>query len=231
MHGLGFILVAVLIFYIVPTTFVTHIFPVQLPSQAVVAKSASSSLESTKTWTIGASSATPKMESAYASVGDKIYIIAGYGETGKRNKNSVEVYDSKSNTWAAAAPVPVNLNHAAGASYNGKIYVIGGYLDNKVPSNRLFIYDTSQNLWQEGKSMPTARAALTAQFVNGILYAVGGTTTGVLNINEAYDPVTNTWTEKAPMPTARQLLGDKTDVYTLRYRCHNGDLVVELREK
>ena len=27
------------------------------------------------------------------------------------------------------------------------------------------------------------------------------------------------------------LLGDKTDVYTLRYMCHNGDLVVELREK
>ena len=58
------------------------------------------------------------------------------------------------------APVPVNLNHAPAASYNGKIYVAGGYLDNKLPSNRLFIYDPSQNVWQEGKSMPTARAGL-----------------------------------------------------------------------
>ena len=45
-----------------------------------------------------------KMESAYTSLGDKIYIIRGYGETGKRNKNSVEVYDTKADTWSTAAP-------------------------------------------------------------------------------------------------------------------------------
>jgi N-acetylneuraminic acid mutarotase len=72
----------------------------------------------------------------------------------------------------------------------------GGYLDNKLPSNRLFIYDPSQNVWQEGKSMPTARAALATQFISGVLYAVGGTNSGPLNVNEAYDPRTDTWTEK-----------------------------------
>src|ERR687888_683735 len=87
-------------------------------------------------WTSGKPSPVSKMESAYARIGDKIYIIAGYGETGKRNKNSVEVYDSKTNAWSTAAPVPVNLNHAAGASYNEKIYLVGGYLDNKVPSEK-----------------------------------------------------------------------------------------------
>jgi hypothetical protein len=46
-------------------------------------------------WSNGVSSPTPKMESAYTTAGDKIYVIAGYGETGKRNKNSVEVYDTK----------------------------------------------------------------------------------------------------------------------------------------
>jgi hypothetical protein len=29
----------------------------------------------------------------------QIYIIAGYGETGKSNKNSVEVYGVKTNTF------------------------------------------------------------------------------------------------------------------------------------
>ena len=92
------------------------------------------------------------------------------------------------------------------ASHNGRIYLVGGFLDNKIPSNRLFIYDPVQNKWQEAKSMPTARAALTAQFINGILYAVGGTASGPFNANEAYDPSTDTWIEKAPMPTARQHL-------------------------
>ena len=157
-------------------------------------------------WSKGATSDVPKMESAYTSMGDKIYIIAGYGETGKRNKNSVEIYDTKTDSWSYndASPVPENLNHAAAATFNGKVYVIGGYLDDKIPSNKLFIYDPSSNQWQEGKNMPTARAALTAQFINGILYVIGGTSDGPLSSNEAYDPTTDTWTEKAPMPTERQ---------------------------
>ena len=57
------------------------------------------------------------MESAYTAIGDKIYIIAGYGETGKRNKNSVEVYDTKTDTWTTAAPVPVNLNSCSCGSF------------------------------------------------------------------------------------------------------------------
>jgi N-acetylneuraminic acid mutarotase len=157
-------------------------------------------------WSIGAKSEVPKMESAYTSIGDKIYIIAGYGETGKRNKNSVEIYDANSDSWdyKGVPPVPENLNHAAAATFKGKVYVVGGYLDDKIPSNKLFIYDSSNNQWHEGKNMPTARAALTAQFVDGILYAIGGTTDGPLTSNEAYDPTTDTWTEKAPMPTERQ---------------------------
>ena len=157
-------------------------------------------------WTTGKPSPVPKMESAYAAVDDKIYIIAGYGETGKRNKNSVEVYDSKSDSWSSASPVPVNLNHAAAASYGGKIYVVGGYLDNKIPSDKLFIYDPSSDNWSEGKTMSTARAALTAQFINGLLYSVGGTNGEPLNTNEVYDPKTDTWKSLAPMPTARQHL-------------------------
>ena len=86
-------------------------------SDGNIDESSNSTSTSTSTaWSNGASSPTPKMESAYAAIGDKVYIIAGYGETGKRNKNSVEVYDTKTDTWTTAAPVPVNLNHAAAAA-------------------------------------------------------------------------------------------------------------------
>ena len=164
-------------------------------------------------WTSGKPSPVSKMESAYATIDYKIYIIAGYGETGKRNKNSVEVYDAKTDTWntTGAAPLLVNVNHAAAAAYNGKIYLAGGFLDNKVLSDKLFIYDPVKNKWQEGKTMPTARGALAAAFINGILYAVGGQSSSsspqILATNEAYDPISNMWTSKAPMPTARHHAG------------------------
>src|SRR5215475_4176909 len=120
-------------------------------------KKASGQMESAG-WTTGKPCPVPKMESAFTSLGDKIYILAGYGETGKRNKNTVEVYDTKTDTWSNASPVPVNLNHAAATSYGNKIYLVGGFLDSKIPSNRIFIYDPSSDSWHEGKSMPTARA-------------------------------------------------------------------------
>jgi Kelch motif len=135
----SFVLAGVLSIYIMVNGFVIHNIPIALsqPSTSTgksTEKSALTHPQSTNNWTTGTSSPIPKMESAYTSIGDKIYIIAGYGETGKRNKNSVEVYDSKNNTWTTSAtPIPVDLNHAAAASYNGKIYVVGGYLDNKIP--------------------------------------------------------------------------------------------------
>ncbi len=55
--------------------------------------------------------------------------------------------------------------------------------------------------------MPTPRGALTVQVLGGIIYAVGGEgESGVLNINEAYDPETNTWERKASMLTPREHL-------------------------
>jgi N-acetylneuraminic acid mutarotase len=160
-------------------------------------------------WSSGTDIPTPRSESAYASLGTKIYVIGGTGNTAPGNKKIVEAYDSSSNTWTTSiASLPVALNHPAADSYNGKIYVVGGYLDDRIATNRLFIYDPSQNVWNEGASMPTARAALAAKFINGILYAVGGANLEFkkLSTNEAYDPSTNSWSAKAPMPTARNHL-------------------------
>ncbi len=146
----------VLIGILIAFTVSTH-FSIEL---SVYAQSPTTTLPGGTSWVTGKANPVPKMESAYTAVGDKIYIIAGYGETGKRNKNTVEVYDTKTDTWSNASPLPVNLNHAAADAYNNKIYVVGGFLDNKIPSNKLFVYDPSQDKWLEGKAMPTARASV-----------------------------------------------------------------------
>jgi N-acetylneuraminic acid mutarotase len=158
-------------------------------------------------WTAGAPMPTPRTEVTAAVLGDDIYVIGGFDESGQVT-DIVEVYNIANNTWSrAAVPLPEPLHHTAAASYDGKIYVVGGYTAPWSPSNRLFIYDPVQNNWQEGKPMPTARGALNVNFVNGTLYAIGGSSDRPLGSNEAYDPSSDTWTSKALMPTARHHAG------------------------
>jgi hypothetical protein len=82
------ILIAVILLAIMAASSITKI-PLDVShvySQAAKITRISTAILNNNSWTNVASSPTPKMESAYTSVGDKIYIIGGYGETGKRNK-------------------------------------------------------------------------------------------------------------------------------------------------
>jgi N-acetylneuraminic acid mutarotase len=170
-------------------------------------------------YSLGSPMPTPRSEAAIANIGTNIYVLGGSPGT----KDTVEVYDSLKDSWISSTdgkdngdstgsvivpPLPVAVNHAAAASYNGKIYLVGGFMEDRIPSNKLFIYDPTTNKWQPGADMPTARAALTVNFVNGTLYAIGGTNleSKSLSTNEAYDPTENVWKEMAPMPTPRQHL-------------------------
>jgi N-acetylneuraminic acid mutarotase len=152
---------------------------------------------------------------------NKIYIIGGSDEKGPTDL--VDVYEPKTNSWAAASPLPVKLDHLAAATYDGKIYVVGGFGSTGAPSNSLFIYDPVSDKWQKGKNMPTARGALTAQFVNDTLYAIGGGVTGSMtqgnvSTNEAYTPKNNSWSTKSPMPTSRHHLTSAAiggDIYVI----------------
>jgi len=164
---------------------------------------------------------TPRLESALVSLDEKIYVIGGYHETLAESIDTVEVYDSKTDTWSSVSSLPKKLNHPGAAEYDGKIYVVGGF-EYKLPlitywraTNYLFIYDPVSDQWTRGADMPTPRGALTAEFIGNTLYAVGGNNfiiskllSSVFNqisypINEAYDPESDTWSKKATMPTPR----------------------------
>ena len=127
---------------------------------------------------------TPTTEIAATIISDYIYVIGGFGKTGKV-LDTVEVYDIKNDSWKTVAPLPQPLHHSAATTFNDRLYVIGEYTnDNWLPSNWLFIYDIKNDIWKEGPPMPTARRALMTTLIDKILYAIGceGKNT-IVNIN------------------------------------------------
>ncbi|WP_027399863.1 kelch repeat-containing protein, partial [Anaerovorax odorimutans] len=59
-------------------------------------------------WQEEASMPTGKRTFVVAVVNDNIYAIGGY------NTNTVEIYDTKTNTWDIGAPIPVKTSRSAG---------------------------------------------------------------------------------------------------------------------
>lgn len=163
-------------------------------------------------WSIGQNMPTARNELTAVELNNKIYAMGGEDKaTGGGQKDIVEVYDLTEQKWIVGkvSPMPLPLDHTASAVFDGKIYVVGGFIENKIPTDRVFVYDPEINKWKEVKSLPSPiGGALSAEFINGILYIVGGLNSSHIpvNTNYAYDPKTDTWTIKSPMPTARHHL-------------------------
>ncbi|MDT2256173.1 kelch repeat-containing protein [Paenibacillus larvae] len=155
-------------------------------------------------WAAGADMPTARDDLTSSAVGDKIYVIGGFG-----GRDKLEIYDTTTNTWTAGADMPTARSGLTSNAVGDKIYVIGGSGSSKVE-----IYDTATNTWTAGADMPTARSGLTSNAVGDKIYVIGGFDGSFLSNLEIYDTATNTWTIGADMPTARDDLtssavGDK----------------------
>ena len=128
-------------------------------------------------------------------VGNEAYIIGGFDANGVASAK-VEVYNTTSDTWRTASPLPVALHHAGAAVVNGRIFVVGGYLEGWIPTGAVWVYDPKADRWSPGTSMPTKRAALAVQAINGRVFAIGGAgEASVFSTNEVYDPLSGKWTD------------------------------------
>src|SRR5262249_12704546 len=98
---------------------------------------------------------------------------------GKR-LNTVEAYDTKTNTWTAVASMSTVRNALAAATGpDGRIYVIGGHVAGGIGGwtsiNNVEAYNPITNKWTTVASMPTVRGELAAAAGrDGRIYVVGG---------------------------------------------------------
>nr|WP_315021699.1 kelch repeat-containing protein [uncultured Aminipila sp.] len=141
------------------------------------------------------------------TIGDKIYVVIGAG-TNHSRVDTIEIYDSKTNTWnMGSSTIPRSTVNFAACAVGEKIYIIGG-TSPTVYEQSVQIYDTRSNTWSFGTSMTTQKFAAACAAVGNKIYVMGGTYNGTTYYSnlDVYDTETNTWTAAKAMPAARAYL-------------------------
>ncbi|WP_242441679.1 Kelch repeat-containing protein [Pseudoalteromonas piscicida] len=127
---------------------------------------------------------SPRNSAASVVIGDDIYVIGGRvsGDEPK-NLDTVEVYNSKSDSWRTLAPLPVAAAGLAASVINGKIVVTGGEAFDYQSEQRegkvyasAWLYDPKLDAWRSLPDMPSPRHGHGQVSHNGLVYVIGGAT-------------------------------------------------------
>ncbi len=156
-------------------------------------------------WVSKAPLLTVKDRMNLVTVNEKIYAIGGM--SGSKLLNTIDEYDSETDTWIAKTTFPeLNKANPSSVVLNGKIYITGGIKANDTLSKSLDIYDPNTNTWTKGADLPVTVAGHSTQVVNGKIILMGGFTfySNAVSTTYEYDPASNLWSPKAKMSEARR---------------------------
>ena len=149
------------------------------------------------TWETRAPMPVRRQEHATGVVNGRVYVLGGLDEN-RTSRDTVEVYNPATDTWAFAHPLPFAVNHNAAAVAAGRLYSFGA------GAGETFVYDANGNSWSSRASSHYVHARTAAVgVIDDKIYVAGGTETPSQRELEVYDPVANTWTVKAPMNVPR----------------------------
>ena len=99
--------------------------------------------QGTGRWTVGTPMPSARTEVAVAKVGEKIYVVGGFG-----GERELEVYDPALDRWSRGASIPRPLHHAAAVGLKDKLYVVGGFVEGWTPTDDVHEYDPASDRWQ-----------------------------------------------------------------------------------
>ena len=163
-------------------------------------------------WSTESSVGFTKRDALTSSVVDgKIFAIGGY--TGSRYLNTLEVFDTWTNSWSTPITSgPFLARSGMSASIvSGKIYMIGGVIDSmrRGQSDTFFyakdlsVFDPSTNTWTVPSTTGTftKRSYHTACVIDGKIYLIGGVDphNAPMNSIQIFNTSTNSW--ETPLTT------------------------------
>lgn len=161
-------------------------------------------------WVERAPLLAPNSETAVAELDGRIYVIGGYPST-RVYVDTMQIYDSRTDSWEYGPPVPQPLHHTMAAAVGGILYVIGGEISATGVANQgiyignVYAYDPASASRTEKAPMPTGRSAGATAVVDGKIYVAGGRPPRGHDF-AVYDPTADTWTVLPDLPTQRNHL-------------------------
>ncbi|ULH17590.1 NPCBM/NEW2 domain-containing protein (plasmid) [Deinococcus sp. KNUC1210] len=170
---------------------------------------------------------------AVAVDGTAIYIAGGFIGTHPGPQTShVWKYDTLTDTWSAAPPLPAARGAGAMVRLGRELHFFGG-TERDLNNLDLYKRDAPEHwvlkldggtTWTTAAPMPNARNHMAGAVLNGLIYAIGGQHLGDEQAGEqadvqSYDPATNIWTTRASMPRPVGHINSSTLVW-------NGRIVV-----
>lgn len=145
--------------------------------------------------------------SAYSAVGSKIYVFGGSPSAADiaQSTNETLIYETKTNKWKKADPIPGKTRQIFSANKIGKnIYIFGGVRQEKgQPIKNLddaYKFDTQTETWMPIKKMPVAMRAFWAGSDGENIYLIGGYNEAGLETVYRYSPSKNDYETVSKLP-------------------------------
>jgi N-acetylneuraminic acid mutarotase len=162
-------------------------------------------------WSERAPMLVPRSETAIAELGGSIYVMGGYGGD-RQNSAVVQVYDSRTDTWAYGPSLPMPIHHAMPAVVGGRLFLIGGEvggtgtpIDPSTFTDTVYELDPVAGAWLLRAPMPQPRSAGAVGVIDGKVYVAGGRPPHGHEF-AVYDPAADAWTTLPDLPTQRNHL-------------------------
>ena len=119
----------------------------------------------------------PRNHMGGIALNGKLYALGGQ-HLGDENtpQSEVDVYDSATNSWSQAAPMPRPISHITANVFvrNGRIVVTTGRMANSVLIPNVIEYDPLKNTWIELPPLPAARQSPVSGLVGDQIVATCG---------------------------------------------------------